>query len=132
MIDLNKYKEFVKAVTSTESNNKVALIRQLESLDDKVNISLLLTGSIGLASEGGELSEIVKKCVFQGKPLDSETIFHCKRELGDIMWYWVNSCRALGLDPNDVMAENVEKLKARYPGGEFDVHYSENRKAGDL
>ena len=27
---------------------------------------------------------------------------------------------------------NVDKLKARYPGGEFDVHHSENRKEGDL
>lgn len=132
MIDLNKYKEFVKAVTSTESNNKVALIRQLESLDDTVNISLLLTGSIGLASEGGELSEIVKKCVFQGKPLNDDTIFHMKRELGDIMWYWISACRALDLDPNEVIEENVKKLEARYPGGEFDVHYSENRKDGDL
>jgi len=132
MIDLNKYKEFVKAVTSTESNNKVALIRQLESLDDTVNISLLLTGSIGLASEGGELSEIVKKCVFQGKPLNDDTIFHMKRELGDIIWYWISACRALDLDPNEVIEENVKKLEARYPGGEFDVHYSENRKDGDL
>ena len=132
MIDLNRYKEFVKAVTSTESNNKVALIRQLESLDDKVNISLLLTGSIGLASEGGEFSEIVKKCVFQGKPLNDDTIFHMKRELGDIMWYWISACRALELDPNEVIEENVKKLEARYPGGEFDVHYSENRKDGDL
>jgi hypothetical protein len=36
------------------------------------------------------------------------------------------------LDPNDVIAENVNKLKSRYPGGEFDAHYSENRKEGDL
>jgi hypothetical protein len=26
----------------------------------------------------------------------------------------------------------VNKLKSRYPGGEFDVFYSENRKEGDL
>ena len=132
MIDLNKYKDFVKAVTSTESNNTVALSRQLESLDNRVNIALLLTGSIGLASEGGEFSEIVKKCVFQGKPMDDDTIFHMKRELGDIMWYWINACRALDLDPNEVIAENVKKLEARYPGGSFDVYYSENRQEGDL
>ena len=48
------------------------------------------------------------------------------------MWYWINSCRALGLDPNEVVEENVNKLKSRYPGGEFDVFYSENRKEGDL
>ena len=107
---------------------------RIESLENETgtNIALLMTGAIGIASEGGEFAEIIKKCVFQGKPMDDETIFHCKRELGDIMWYWINSCRALGLDPNDVVQENVNKLKARYPGGEFDVHYSENRKDGDL
>jgi NTP pyrophosphatase (non-canonical NTP hydrolase) len=133
-VDLNKYKEFVEKVTSLQSNETGGLTAQLEKLekDSGVNMALLLTGSIGIASEGGEFAEIVKKCIFQGKPLDDETIFHAKRELGDIMWYWINSCRALDLDPNAVIEENVHKLKSRYPGGEFDVHYSENRKEGDL
>lgn len=132
MIDLNKYKEFVQAVTSDESNELATLTQRLSYLDTKVNVALLMTGAIGLASEGGEFSEIVKKCVFQGKPMEEDTIFHMKRELGDIMWYWISACRALDLDPNEVVEENVNKLKARYPGGEFDVHYSENRKEGDL
>jgi len=134
MIDLNRYKDFVQGVTSEASNSSVEMSNRIESLENETgtNIALLMTGAIGIASEGGEFAEIVKKCVFQGKPMDDETIFHCKRELGDIMWYWINSCRALGLDPNDVVQENVNKLKARYPGGEFDVHYSENRKDGDL
>ena len=133
-VDLNKYKEFVEEVTSTASNNTTELSKTLDKLETEsgVNMALLLTGSIGMASEGGEFAEIVKKSIFQGKPLDDATIFHAKRELGDIAWYWVNSCRALNLDPNEVLAENVNKLKARYPGGEFDVHYSENRKDGDL
>jgi len=133
-VDLNKYKDFVQEVTSLESNSTMVLNNTMIDLEKEsgVNIALLLTGAIGIASEGGEFSEIVKKCVFQGKPLNDETIFHAKRELGDIMWYWINSCRALGLDPNEVVEENVNKLKARYPGGEFDVHYSENRKEGDL
>ena len=132
MIDLNKYKDFVKEVTSEESNDWAYTQARMPELNDRINISLLLTGAIGIASEGGEFSEIVKKVTFQGKPMDEDTKFHMKRELGDIMWYWINSCRALDLDPNDVIAENVEKLKARYPGGAFDVHYSENRKEGDL
>ena len=133
-IDLNKYKNFVEKVTSIESNEVSSLIDRLQSLetDTGVNISLLLTGSIGIASEGGEFSEIVKKCIFQGKPLDDDTRFHIKRELGDIAWYWINSCRALDLDPNEVIAENVNKLKNRYPEGNFNVWYSENRQEGDL
>ena len=111
--------------------NRMIDIETVES-KTKVNAASLMTGAIGLSSEGGEFAEIVKKCIFQGKPMDDETIFHCKRELGDIMWYWITSCRALGLDPNEVIEENVNKLKSRYPDGEFDVHYSENRKEGDL
>jgi NTP pyrophosphatase (non-canonical NTP hydrolase) len=125
--------DFVQEVTSSESNAFGAMNKRMEVLSDAgINPALLMTGAIGIASEGGEFAEIVKKCIFQGKPMDDETVFHCKRELGDIMWYWINSCRALGIDPNDVVAENVNKLKARYPGGEFDVFYSENRKEGDL
>ena len=133
-VDLKKYENFVATVTSAQSNETKALNNQLEALENEsgVNMALLLTGGIGLSSETGEFNEIVKKFIFQGKPLNDETIFHAKRELGDIMWYWINSCRALGLDPNDVVAENVNKLKSRYPGGEFDVYYSENRKDGDL
>jgi NTP pyrophosphatase (non-canonical NTP hydrolase) len=97
-----------------------------------VNVPLLLTAAIGLGSEAGEFQEIVKKIMFQGKPLNEETAFHMKRELGDIIWYWTNACRALHLDPNDVIAENVNKLQSRYPGGVFDATYSENRAPGDL
>ena len=134
-VDLKKYEHFVEKVTSKESNQLSEMFyatKELETKNPNINMSLLLTGGIGLSSETGEFNEIIKKCNFQGKPLNDETVFHCKRELGDIMWYWISSCRALGLDPNEVIEENVNKLKARYPDGEFDVHYSENRQDGDL
>jgi len=133
-IDLNNYKNFVEAVTSASSNNSIAMASRIQELETTTgtNISLLLTAAIGMASEGGEFSEIVKKCIFQGKPMTDETIFHLKRELGDVIWYWINACRALNLDPTDVIAENVHKLESRYPGGSFDIHNSENRKENDL
>jgi len=142
-VDLNKYTEFVEAVTSTESNDLTSFMNRLDRLDGNydfannqhgpdVNVPLMLTGVLGLSSETGELTEIVKKIVFQGKLLDQDNLFHMKRELGDIMWYWINMCRALNLDPNEVIAENVRKLQARYPDGKFDVYLSENRKQGDL
>jgi NTP pyrophosphatase (non-canonical NTP hydrolase) len=142
-VDLNRYSVFVEAVTSRPSNDLTTFMNRLDELDanfdyeqDKhgpdINVPLLLTAALGLAAETGEFCEIPKKMYFQGKPLTEENVFHMKRELGDIMWYWINACRALGLNPNDVIEENVNKLKARYPGGEFDVHYSENRHAGDL
>ena len=134
-IDLNRYKDFVEGVTSSASENLESLIstmRILQTQEPALNVSLLLTSGIGLASEAGEFDEIVKKMIFQGKPWNEETRHHMFRELGDIMWYWITACRAIGVDPNEVIEENVRKLEARYPGGSFDVHYSENRKAGDL
>ena len=135
-IDLNKYSEFVKQVTSSASLSSMQMYERMNAVNGesnfKVNPALLITAAIGLAAETGEFAEIPKKMVFQGKPCDDDAVFHMKRELGDIMWYWVNACRALGLDPNDVVEENVRKLESRYPGGKFDVHYSENRKSGDL
>jgi NTP pyrophosphatase (non-canonical NTP hydrolase) len=133
-VDLKQYQKFVEAVTSNESNNYDYLQRRVSELrnEHRLNASLLLTAAIGLGSETGEFQEIVKKIFFQGKDYNDETVFHMKRELGDIMWYWVNACRALNLDPNEVVAENVKKLESRYPGGQFDVYHSENRQQGDL
>jgi NTP pyrophosphatase (non-canonical NTP hydrolase) len=142
-MDLSSYMRFVESVTSKESNDLTTFMNRLDEVDGNwdnaaqahgpdVNVPLLLTAAIGMAAETGEFCELPKKIFFQGKPLNTDTLFHMKRELGDIMWYWVNACRALGLDPNDVVEENVRKLEARYPGGEFDSWFSENRKAGDL
>lgn len=132
LVDINKYRDFVSAVTSDASNDLETMIDRLRELNEVVNISLLMTGAIGMSAEGGEFAEVVKKCVFQGKPMNEDTVFHMKRELGDVAWYLVNACRAIGEDPSAIIEENVRKLEARYPGGTFDVHYSENRKDGDL
>jgi hypothetical protein len=133
-IDLNRYTDFVQKVTSDESNYLDVMFKRINEINNNtaVNPALLLTACLGLAAESGEFTEIPKKIFFQGKPINEENLFHMKRELGDIMWYWINACRALNLNPNDVIAENVNKLKARYPGGEFDAYYSENRQTGDL
>jgi len=142
-VDLYKYSDFVKAVTSQPSNDLTTFMNRLDEIDGNfdatvcthgpdINVPLLLTACLGLAAESGEFIEIPKKIFFQGKPLTDDNVYHMKRELGDIMWYWINACRALRLDPNDVIAENVEKLKARYPGGEFNVFNSENRQHNDI
>lgn len=138
MVDLKLYQQFVTAVTSEESKHNYAFLDRFDALSQYqndetiVHPALLLTAGMGLSAESGEFNEIIKKIFFQGKPLNEENVFHMKRELGDIMWYWVNACTALGLDPNDVINENVKKLESRYPGGKFDAWHSENRKSGDL
>ena len=130
---LNNYGEFVSKVTSKESLEIKALISRLNLVDDTSEIisARLLTAALGLGSETGEFTEIVKKIVLQGKPPTEDNIFHMKRELGDIMWYWSTACMALNLDPFEVIEENRAKLEARY-GEHFEVKRSEHRKDGDL
>ena len=132
-VDTQKYTEFVNAVTSIESKDSDAFtIRLRELYEEGLPVERLLTAAVGMSAESGEFTEIVKKMIFQGKPVNEDNLFHLKRELGDIMWYVAQACMALDTDFNEIIEMNVEKLKARYPGGEFDVHYSENRKDGDV
>ena len=130
-IDLKEYSQFVDKVTSEESKNKQAFQQRLDSLSAD-DVPRLLTAALGLSAESGEFTEIVKKLVFQGKALTDETRTHMVKELGDVIWYWIQGCMALGIDPNEVINKNKEKLLARYPDGEFNVDQSENRKQGDI
>jgi len=127
------YTDFVTKVTSEPSLDLKALEKSLEEIENKspIESARLLTAALGLGSESGEFVEIVKKMFLQGKPPSEENIFHMKRELGDIMWYWVTACAALELDPFEVISENQEKLEARY-GEKFEITRSEVRKEGDL
>ena len=133
-VDTERYVDFVKEVTSNESVHYAALLTRLNSLEleDDCNIPPLLTAALGLTAESGEFTEVVKKIILQGKPYNEENIFHLKRELGDICWYIAQACMALDTSFDEIIQMNVEKLKARYPGGEFNVNQSENRVEGDL
>ena len=129
----NTYTDFVTKVTSDPSLNLEDLNARFAEIENESNIKTprLLTAALGLGSETGEFVEIVKKMFLQGKPASDENVFHMKRELGDIMWYWVTACAALDLDPFEVITENQKKLEARY-GEQFEVQRSEIRKEGDL
>ena len=133
-VDTEKYVDFVKEVTSNESVHYAALLTRLNAveLEDDCNIPPLITAAFGLTAEAGEFTEVVKKIILQGKPYNEDNVFHMKRELGDICWYIAQACMALDTTFDEIIEMNVEKLQARYPGGEFNVHKSENRVEGDL
>ncbi len=132
-VDTEKYIEFVKGVTSDASLDYAMMATRFAELEaNGTNTSQLMTAALGLTAESGEFTEVVKKIVFQGKPYNEDNVFHMKRELGDICWYLAQACMALETTFDEVIEMNVEKLQARYPGGSFDVHNSENRKEGDL
>ncbi len=133
-VDTNKYLDFVTGVTSLPSTDLAALLQRITELDveNDADIPRLLTAALGLTAEAGEFTEVVKKIILQGKPYNEDNVFHMKRELGDICWYIAQACMALDTTFDEIIEMNVDKLKARYPGGEFDVHHSENRAEGDL
>ena len=133
-VDTEKYLDFVHDVTSTESLDYAALLTRMNKLEleDDCNLPQLLTAALGLTAESGEFSEVVKKIILHGKPYNEDNVFHMKRELGDICLYIAQACMALDTTFDEIIEMNVDKLKKRYPGGEFNVHQSENRKAGDL
>jgi NTP pyrophosphatase (non-canonical NTP hydrolase) len=129
----NDYAKFVISTTSDESLHTIALISRLHTLQEEHRIEFpqLLTASIGMQAESGEFSEVIKKIIFQGREYNEEERFHLMRELGDVLWYWVQGCTALGYTPQEVMEENIRKLESRYPNG-FEVAMSENRQEGDI
>ena len=133
-VDTEKYLEFVDGVTSDPSKDVAQLLRRISELETvgDADVPHLLTAALGLTAEAGEFTEIVKKIILQGKPYNEDNVFHMKRELGDICWYIAQACMALDTTFDEIIEMNVDKLKARYPGGEFDVHKSENRKEGDV
>lgn len=126
------YTRFVDEVTSDESSDAQAFSDSLDVIDGfGVSPERILTAAIGISAEGGEFAEIVKKCIFQGKPMDDDAQYHMKRELGDILWYITQACIALNISLEDVIDTNIGKLEARYPDG-FEAFRSNNREEGDI
>ena len=129
---LEQYVRFVDTVSSDptkDTNNMIDCIGIME--EQGVNVSRLLTASIGLSGEVGEFNDIVKMVLFQGKEVDEDTIRHLRSELGDICWYMAQACMALDTSFEEVIDMNIAKLSDRYPGG-FDALRSASRKEGDI
>ena len=85
---------------------------------------VLLNGVMGLCGESGEAIDLVKKQLFQGHELDREAL---KKELGDFAWYLAETAWALEIPLEEILTENLAKLKARYPEG-FSEKASINRE----
>ncbi len=98
------YKELV---LKTESKDFDAIASRLK---DKRTLRLL-HGSCGIATEAGELLDALKKHIFYGKETDTVNIVE---EVGDLMWYCAIILDELGVEFDEVMEKNINKLKARY------------------
>lgn len=85
--------------------------------------SRIINGVMGLSGEAGECIDLVKKHLFQGHNLDCE---HLAEEIGDVLWYCAELAVGINRSLDDIAAQNIEKLKARYPDG-FDPERSTHR-----
>ena len=128
---VRKHREFVDDVTSEATKDCDVFIEKLDALQDGdprwSQPQRLLTGAIGICSEGGELLDIVKKILFQGKEPTPELREKIKLELGDVMWYVQQVLIWSSWTLEEVLAENTKKLTGRFPEG-FSVDKSENRE----
>ena len=87
----------------------------------------LKNACLGLAGECGEVCDVMKKSLFQGHTLDRA---HLIEELGDCAWYLAEAASGLGVSLEDILLQNIAKLKRRYPAG-FDPERSMNRAEMD-
>ena len=127
---------FVQSKLSEPSRDMAVMLDSLTELQENgdklgVRIPELLTAAVGLTAEAGEFDEIVKKMIFQGKPLDEANKIHLMKELGDLFFYTMVACTALGVTGDEIIEMNKDKLNGRYKEG-FTVNESEKRKDGDI
>ena len=115
-MDTKKYKEMVLKTESSDLNAMSSRLKDKRALR-------LLHGSCGIATEAGELLDAMKKHIFYGKEID---IVNVVEELGDLMWYTAIILDELGVEFEDVMDKNINKLKARY-GNKFSEHSANSR-----
>jgi len=133
-IDTKKYIEFVRETTSPASSDFAALLARMTELEveNDADIPRLITAAFGMSAECGELVEIIKKILLQGKSYNEDNVIHMKKEAGDVLWYMSQLCIALNTTFEELMEINYQKLSARYPEGTFSVYKSENRSEGDI
>lgn len=134
VIDSDKYIEFVRQTTSPASSDFAQLLARMTELEvtNDADVPRLLTAALGMSAECGELVEIIKKILLQGKSYSEDNVIHMKKEAGDVLWYMSQLCIALNTTFEELMEINYQKLSARYPEGTFSVYKSENRAEGDI
>jgi len=69
---------------------------------------------LGIAGEAGDVASCIKKLVFHKNEAIKDGI---KENIGDMMWYTAMICNYFGWNFQEILNENLEKLKKRHPKG---------------
>lgn len=97
---------YITDALRTESPVTPELVERLTGIPRDIHALM------GLVTETGELVDAFKRFIFYGKPIDEVNV---KEEIGDLFWYLAILCNAHGLNFEEVMAANIDKLRKRYP-----------------
>jgi NTP pyrophosphatase (non-canonical NTP hydrolase) len=103
---------YLRESARTECDQRAAMLRLAQST---TNVSML-HGLVGCMNELGELTTLVQKWIWYGKPFtEDELRAKVKDEAGDLLWHLGQVLRRFGLTYEELMEANIAKLKIRYP-----------------
>jgi len=69
---------------------------------------------LGVSGEAGDIASCIKKLIFHKNPAIKDGI---RENIGDMMWYTAMICNNMGWSFEEILGENISKLKARFPEG---------------
>ena len=105
----------VADVLRFESNTEIFQREARRSLRDDLPYEAMCSNMcMGLAGEIGEVIDIMKKHIYQGKELDITDVIE---EVGDVLWYIANFCNVNNITMDECMESNIKKLRKRFPNG---------------
>lgn len=115
----------VADVLRFESNTEIFQREARRSLRDDLPYEAMCSNMcMGLAGEIGEVIDIMKKHIYQGKELDITDVIE---EVGDVLWYIANFCNVNNITMDECMENNIKKLRKRFPNG-FTIKDANQRK----
>lgn len=88
----------------------------------------LINTALGLTGEAGEFADLIKKILFHGHPFTEEVKQKLALELGDVLWYVSQGCRALNTSMTIIANMNIQKLRKRHDGKVFSEQASLNKE----
>lgn len=97
-LSLKKYQELVKETAKGDFKNK----------NDE-----LANWGLGVAGEAGDLAGCIKKTIYHG----NDQTLGTRENVGDTMWYLAMICNFHGWNFEEILAENIKKLRERYKKG---------------
>jgi len=122
-MDAREYQELAMKTEASQYEIWKRIIQ--DGSNPTLEMTRLDTAVRGLAGDVGEVCSCVQKYIEYGEELDE---INLKEEVGDCMWRLAQICKAIGIDLEDAMIANIEKLKIRYPDKYSDERAAESRR----